>query len=253
MEHGSQNTFRGWKPSLSGTTATLAPFGLDCAKATFRFRNGTATVSTHPHRPGQARRTMCKSVSAGKPNCVRGRSSIRDIGVRTRTNLLDSYGSRTKICPATRSSLARSSECLAARAPASSISELRDAARPPRMREREALRPEMEPCVVREVRREGTTQMPFLELVPDWFEFVPRENRWFQDWEESSASAERATRTERSTFTTTMTKARARSDSCRIHCICWKRGLPGRRVRPFLMDRVDAIDREVGVHSAGFF
>ncbi|MHC2395202.1 hypothetical protein ACVIHB_010073 [Bradyrhizobium liaoningense] len=56
---------------------------------------------------------------------------------------------------------------------------------------REAQRPEMERRVVREVTGRDTTETPFLELVPDWFEFVPRENRFFQDWEESSASAGR--------------------------------------------------------------
>ena len=38
----------------------------------------------------------------------------------------------------------------------------------------------------REVTREGARETPFLELVPDWFDYVPRESRFFQDWQESS-------------------------------------------------------------------
>ncbi|MFN5720078.1 MAG: hypothetical protein ACK463_37070, partial [Bradyrhizobium sp.] len=32
---------------------------------------------------------------------------------------------------------------------------------------------------------------PFLEAVTDYFDFVPRELRFFQDWEESSARPQR--------------------------------------------------------------
>jgi len=57
---------------------------------------------------------------------------------------------------------------------------------------REAKRPEMERRVVRETGPHGTTrETPFLELVPDYFEFVPRELRFFQDWEASSARSQR--------------------------------------------------------------
>ena len=54
---------------------------------------------------------------------------------------------------------------------------------------REATRPEMERRVVRETGPRGTTrETPFLELVPDYFEFMPREVRFFQDWEASARS-----------------------------------------------------------------
>lgn len=53
---------------------------------------------------------------------------------------------------------------------------------------REARRPEMERRVW--VGSDGT-QTPFLDLQPNWFDFVPREIRFFQDWEESSARTER--------------------------------------------------------------
>ena len=57
---------------------------------------------------------------------------------------------------------------------------------------REAKRPEMERRVIRETGPRGTTrETPFLELVPDYFEFVPRELRFFQDWEASSARSHR--------------------------------------------------------------
>ncbi len=46
---------------------------------------------------------------------------------------------------------------------------------------REARRPEMERRVW--VGSDGT-QTPFLELQPHWFNFVPREVRFFQDWED---------------------------------------------------------------------
>lgn len=56
---------------------------------------------------------------------------------------------------------------------------------------REAKRPEMERRVLREVGPDGTRETPFLDLVPDYFEFVPREARFFRDWEDSSARAQR--------------------------------------------------------------
>ena len=56
---------------------------------------------------------------------------------------------------------------------------------------REAKRPELERRVIREVGPGGTRETPFLEAVPDYFEFVPRELRFFQDWEDSSARPQR--------------------------------------------------------------
>lgn len=57
---------------------------------------------------------------------------------------------------------------------------------------REAKRPEMERRVIRETGPRGATrETPFLDLVPDYFEFVPRELRFFQDWEASSARSHR--------------------------------------------------------------
>lgn len=56
---------------------------------------------------------------------------------------------------------------------------------------REAKRPERERRLVREVGPDGAREAPFLELVPDWFDYVPREVRFFQDWSDSSASPHR--------------------------------------------------------------
>jgi hypothetical protein len=113
---------------------------------------------------------------------------------------------------------------------------------------REAHRPEMERPVVREVTREGTTETPFLELVPDWFEFVPRENRFFQDWEESSASAQRVDIYDYDDKGTREVGFVPRP----LHLPEEKLGVGDASVH-FLMDRVEAIDRESAFHSAGFF
>ncbi|MEY9241533.1 hypothetical protein [Bradyrhizobium elkanii] len=119
---------------------------------------------------------------------------------------------------------------------------------------REAQRPEMERRVVRETTREGATETPFLELVPDWFEFVPRETRFFQDWEESSASAERV-------YVHWALDIYDYDDkgTREIGFVPRPRHLPEERLIAgdasvhILMDRVEAIDREVGVPFGWFF
>ncbi len=119
---------------------------------------------------------------------------------------------------------------------------------------REARRPEMERRVMREVTGKGTHETPFLELVPDWFEYVPRENRFFQDWEESSASAERvyahwaldiydydAEGTRDVGFVTRpfhLPKETLTAGDQSVH---------------LLMDRIEAVDREVGLPFGWFF
>ncbi|MGX5806326.1 hypothetical protein ACWGS9_35065, partial [Bradyrhizobium sp. Arg314] len=57
--------------------------------------------------------------------------------------------------------------------------------------QRQARRPEPETGVIREVGPGDEPEKPFLNLNPGWFEFVPRENRFFADWERSSASVHR--------------------------------------------------------------
>ncbi|WGR90680.1 hypothetical protein MTX26_35045 (plasmid) [Bradyrhizobium sp. ISRA443] len=119
---------------------------------------------------------------------------------------------------------------------------------------REAQRPEMERRVVRKVTREGTTETPFLELVPDWFEFVPRENRFFQDWEESSASAQRVyTHWALDIYDYDNKGTREVGFvPCPLHLPEEKLGAGEASVH-ILMDRLEAIDREVGLPFGWFF
>lgn len=53
--------------------------------------------------------------------------------------------------------------------------------------QREARRPDLENRVIHEVGSEGMRDILFLDANPDWFDFVPREIRFFADWERSSA------------------------------------------------------------------
>lgn len=57
-------------------------------------------------------------------------------------------------------------------------------------KERESRRLGLETRTIREVGLDYVKETPFMELNPDWFDFVPREVRMFQDWERSSASAQ---------------------------------------------------------------
>ncbi|MBK3666415.1 hypothetical protein JJE66_35030 [Bradyrhizobium diazoefficiens] len=119
---------------------------------------------------------------------------------------------------------------------------------------REAQRPEMERRVVREVTREGTTETPFLELEPDWFEFVPRENRFFQDWEESSASAERVyAHWALDIYDYDNKGTREIGFVPRPLQLPEDRLIAGDASVHILMDRVEAIDRRIGVPFGWFF
>lgn len=119
---------------------------------------------------------------------------------------------------------------------------------------REAQRPEMERRVVRDVTREGTTETPFHELVPDWFEFVPRENRFFQDWEESSASAERVyAHWALDIYDHDDKGTREIGFVPRPLHLPEERLIAGDASVHILMDRVEAVDREVGVPFGWFF
>lgn len=57
--------------------------------------------------------------------------------------------------------------------------------------QREASRPELENRIIHEVGSEGVRDIPFLEANPGWFDFFPRENRFFADWARSSAASAR--------------------------------------------------------------
>ncbi|MEY9279124.1 hypothetical protein [Bradyrhizobium yuanmingense] len=120
---------------------------------------------------------------------------------------------------------------------------------------REAKRPEMERRVIREIGPDGTRETPFLEAVPDWFDYVPREIRFFQDWEESSASAHRVFAhwaldirdyTHRGEREIGFIPRPLRPPKDRLLAT------PDLSVHP-LMHRIEAVDREVGLPFGWFF
>lgn len=121
---------------------------------------------------------------------------------------------------------------------------------------REAKRPEMERRVIRETGAHGTTrETPFLELVPDYFDFTPRELRFFRDWEDSSARSQRV-------FAHWALDARDYTYKGEREIGFIPRPLQPPRERllvtpetsvHLLMDRIEAIDREVGLPFGWFF
>ncbi|GHE78121.1 hypothetical protein GCM10019059_41250 [Camelimonas fluminis] len=121
---------------------------------------------------------------------------------------------------------------------------------------REAKRPEMERRVVRETGPGGATrETPFLNLVPDYFEFVPRELRFFRDWEDSSARPQRV-------FAHWALDARDYTYKGEREVGFIPRPLKMPRERLLLtpetsvhqlMDRIEAVDGEVGLPFGWFF
>ncbi len=57
--------------------------------------------------------------------------------------------------------------------------------------QREARPPDLEARIIHEVSPDGSRDIAFLDANPGWFDFAPRENRFFADWERSSAAADR--------------------------------------------------------------
>lgn len=121
--------------------------------------------------------------------------------------------------------------------------------------EREARRPELEARVIREVGRDHVKETPFLDLNPKWFDFIPRENRFFADWERSSASAPRI-------FEHWAFDIRDYQDQGRRELSFIPRPLKAPAERLLvkdgvsihrLMERVESIDAEVGLPFAWFF
>lgn len=116
---------------------------------------------------------------------------------------------------------------------------------------REARRPEMESRVW--VGCDGT-RTPFLELQPNWFDHAPREVRFFQDWEESSARTNRVYR-----HWALDIKDYEHGGERHIGFIIRPILLPEDRLEAggtsvhMLMDRIEAIDREMGCPFAWFF
>lgn len=121
---------------------------------------------------------------------------------------------------------------------------------------REAKRPEMERRVIRETGPRGTTrETPFLDRVTDYFAFVPRELRFFQDWEASSARSQRV-------FAHWALDARDYTHKGEREVSFFPRPLNTPRERLLmtpetsvhqLMDRIEEIDGEVGLPFGWFF
>lgn len=120
---------------------------------------------------------------------------------------------------------------------------------------REARRSEVEDRVIRLIGPGGTREIPFLEAHPDWFAELPRENRFFADWERSSAAGarifvywafevhdfeERGQRTVGFTPRPLQVPAKRllADEAPSVHQ---------------LMERVEAIDEEIGLPFAWFF
>ncbi|HEV2501846.1 MAG TPA: hypothetical protein VGV39_02160 [Mesorhizobium sp.] len=121
--------------------------------------------------------------------------------------------------------------------------------------QREAQRPQIEARVVREVGLDHVTETPFLKLNPDWFAFVPRENRFFADWARSSASTARIF--EHWAFDIQDFDERGRRQ---LGFIPRPLKLPAERLLPEedisvhrLMERIEAIDEQIGLPFAWFF
>lgn len=116
---------------------------------------------------------------------------------------------------------------------------------------RELSRPEMERRVW--VDSDGA-QTPFLRAQPDWFDLAPREVRFFQDWEESSAGTARVY--EHWALDIRDYEHRGERE---IGFITRPLRLPAERLETgeasvhILMDRIEAIDREVGLTFGWFF
>lgn len=116
---------------------------------------------------------------------------------------------------------------------------------------REARRLEME-CRVW-VASDGT-QTPFLHAQPDWFDQAPREVRFFQDWEESSARGEAVYKH----WALDISDYEERGNR-EIGFIPRPLRLPAEKLEAgdasvhILMDRIEKIDLEIGVPFGWFF
>ncbi len=116
---------------------------------------------------------------------------------------------------------------------------------------REARRPELERSAW--VGSDGT-RTPFLDLQPDFFDFTRREVRFFQDWEESSARASRVYE-----HWALDIRDFEHKGERELAFIPRPLHLPEERLEAgdasvhILMDRIEAIDREVRLPFGWFF
>lgn len=121
--------------------------------------------------------------------------------------------------------------------------------------QRQAQRPELEARVTREVGPDSARDTPFLDANPDWFDFVPRENRFFADWERSSACGHRIF--DHWAFDIHDLEHRGRRE---IGFIPRPLRFPSEQLMADddvsvhrLMERIEAIDAEIGLPFAWFF
>lgn len=121
--------------------------------------------------------------------------------------------------------------------------------------QREAQRPHIEARTVREVGLDSVKETPFLDLNPDWFTFVPRENRFFADWAGSSAASVRIFN--HWAFDIQDYDERGRRQ---LGFIPRPLKMPAERLLVEegvsvhrLMERTEAIDQEIGLPFAWFF
>ncbi|RWL77954.1 MAG: hypothetical protein EOR69_28410 [Mesorhizobium sp.] len=121
--------------------------------------------------------------------------------------------------------------------------------------QREAQRPQIEARTVREVSLDTVTETPFLDLNPDWFDFVPRENRFFADWARSSAAGDRIF--DHWAFDIHDYEERGQRQLSFIprplkmpaERLLLDEGMSAHR----LMERIEAIDQKIGLPFAWFF
>ncbi|RUW21028.1 hypothetical protein [Mesorhizobium sp. M1E.F.Ca.ET.041.01.1.1] len=121
--------------------------------------------------------------------------------------------------------------------------------------QRAARRPGLENRVIHEVGSESKRDTPFLDANPDWFDFVPRENRFFADWQRSSACDHRIF--DHWAFDIHDLEHRDRRE---IGFIPRPLRFPSEQLLAEdsvsvhrLMERIEAIDAEVGLPFAWFF
>ncbi|MDX8499015.1 hypothetical protein RFM99_11335 [Mesorhizobium sp. VK4C] len=121
--------------------------------------------------------------------------------------------------------------------------------------QREARRPELERRVIHEVGPDGARDTAFLDANPGWFEFVPRENRFFADWERSSAATARIF--EHWAFDISDYEERGQRQ---LSFIPRPLKMPAERLLVDdgvsvhrLMERIEALDAEIGLPFAWFF
>lgn len=121
--------------------------------------------------------------------------------------------------------------------------------------QREARRPELETRVIHEVSPDGSNDIAFLDANPGWFDFLPRENRFFTDWERSSASTARIF--EHWAFDISDYEERGQRQ---LSFIPRPLKMPAGRLLleesvsvHRLMERIEAIDAEIGLPFAWFF